>query len=51
MKILKKKQFRLLAILSGIVLINISCSDPEDKVNTSGVVNSGSTNIGLIDDY
>ena len=51
MKILNKKRFRLLALLSGVVLITLSCgSDQEEEVNTSGVVNSGSTNIGLIDD-
>ena len=51
MKCLKKKQFRLLVLLSGIIFTTISCSnDDSDNSDISNNLITGSTNIGLIDD-
>jgi len=51
MKFLKKKQFRLLVLLSGIIFTTISCSnDDSDNSDISNNLITGSTNIGLIDD-
>ena len=51
MKILKKKQFRLLLLLFGITFTTISCSnDDSDNSDISNNLITGSTNIGLIDD-
>ena len=50
MKILEKKKFRVLALLTAITLLSIACSGNDDETDTSIVSVSGSTNIGLIDD-
>ena len=50
MKILEKKKFRVLAVLTAITLLSIACSGNDDETDTSIVSVSGSTNIGLIDD-
>jgi len=51
MKFLKKKKFRLLVLLSGIIFTTISCSnDDSDNSDISNNLITGSTNIGLIDD-
>ena len=50
MKILEKKKFRVLAVLTAITLLSIACSGNEDETATSIGSVSGTTNIGLIDD-
>ena len=42
MKILEKKKFRVLAVLTGITLLSIACSGNDDETDTSIVSVSGS---------